>query len=126
MHLPSAFLTTRALLAGLVGSGDSSLEARDEVNSSAQFVDVTGEGTQCWLHLNQFYGCTGSSNVPIGAWGEDGVCVGSGVVSEDICDTASISVDFDDQTVTFYNPAESQLDIDSWVQNFANNQTVNY
>jgi hypothetical protein len=43
-----------------------------------------------------------------------------------MCDTASVSVDFDGQTVTFYNPVESQLDISSWVQNTANNQTVDY
>jgi hypothetical protein len=81
MYLPSASLVTRALLAGLIGSGDSSLAARDEVNSWAEFVDITGEGTQCWLYLNQFYGCTGPTNDAIGTWQTDSdngapVCVG--------------------------------------------------
>ncbi|KAJ5612038.1 hypothetical protein N7510_005232 [Penicillium lagena] len=93
MFLPSAFLATRALLASMIGSGNSTLAARDEVSSFAEFFDLTGE---------------------------------AGVVSSDMCDIASITVDFDGQTVTFYNPVESQLNLESWAQGFANNQTVVY
>ncbi|KAJ5610401.1 hypothetical protein N7510_007120 [Penicillium lagena] len=125
MYLSTAFFAAGALLSGLVASDDT---------PSVQWVDLTRKGTDCWLHLTNYYGCTGSTNDPVGVQDQSSQENGNyfcmspssdeAIVTSDICDTANVQVNWNTSVVMFSNPVPSQLQIDGWAITDSTDQDI--